>query len=577
MDILGLLSGLVLFMFGMSVMGDALEKKAGGSLNSILAKMTSNRFKGFLLGLGVTAVIQSSSATTVMVVGFVNSGVMALRQAIGIIMGANVGTTVTAWILSLSGLESDALWMFKPATFTPILAVIGLVLYMFIKKSKHRDTGLILLGFAILMFGMDQMSAAVSGLKGEQWFTDVLLMFSDNPVLGVLAGALLTAIIQSSSASVGILQALSATGAITFGSAIPIIMGQNIGTCVTAMLSSVGATKNAKRAAMVHLYFNILGTAICLSLFCLGNAIFEFPFVADQVNAFNIAILHTIFNVGCTLILLPFAGVLEKLACLTIKDAKEPEQLQVLDDRLLGTPGIAIERCRNVAFEMAQHAVNSMKTAIGLLDKYDSKVYDAIISDENEVDMYEDKIGTYLVKLSSASMTENDSHEVTKLLHMIGDFERISDHSVNVAKSAKEIYEKKLHFSAVAEEELSKLASAVDEILDLTLDSYESDDVSKAALVEPLEQVIDYIKSFIRKQHVERLQRNECTIELGFILTDIVTNLERVSDHCSNIAGCLIEISNNRFDLHEYLQGVKTGGDEFERNYNHFMLKYGVK
>ncbi len=578
MDILGLVSGLVLFMFGMNVMGDALEKKAGGSLNSILAKLTSNRFKGFLLGAGVTAVIQSSSATTVMVVGFVNSGVMALRQAIGVIMGANVGTTITSWVLSLSGLEGDAWYvqMFKPATFTPVLAVIGLVLYMFIKKSKHKDTGLILLGFAVLMFGMDMMSGAVAGLKDVPAFGEILLMFS-NPLLGVLAGALLTAIIQSSSASVGILQALSATGQITFGSAIPIIMGQNIGTCVTALISSAGATKNAKRAAMVHLYFNIIGTVVCMALFYGVNAFFDFGFVTENVSAFHIAILHSIFNVGCTVILLPFAGLLEKLACLTIKDAKEPEQLQILDERLLGTPGIAIDRCRTVAIEMAQHAIKSMKTSMGLLANFDEKVYEEIIADENEVDMYEDQIGTYLVKLSSASMSEKDSHEVTKILHIIGDFERISDHSVGFAKSAKEIAEKKISFSQQADDELSKLMAAMDEVLELTLASYENEDVSKAVLVEPLEQVIDYLKAFIKRQHIERLQRNECTIELGFILTDIVTTLGRVSDHCSNIAGCLIEISNDRYDLHEYFQGIKSGGDEFERNYNHFMLKYGVR
>ena len=577
---LSLISGLVLFLFGMHIMGEALEKRAGNQLKGILSKLTASKFKGLLLGMGVTAIIQSSSATTVMVVGFVNSGIMNLNQAISVIMGANVGTTVTAWILSLTGLSGESIFIqiLKPSFFTPILALVGIIFYLFITDSKKKDTGLILLGFSTLMFGMETMSAAVKPLADVPEFGEILLMFS-NPMLGVLAGAVITAIIQSSSASVGILQALSATGKLTVGSAIPIIMGQNIGTCITAIISSVGATKNAKRAAAVHLYFNIIGTAVTLSVFCILNALLKFAFVTSEANEFNIALIHTSFNLICTVILYPFSEKLEKLAIATVRDGKKKEDVQVLDERLLATPSIAIERCRIAVDSMAKTSVDALNKAFGLFDRFDEKIIGEIDKDEDAVDKYEDMIGSYLVELSAKSMSADDSKEVTKYLHTIGDLERLSDHVVNLARSIDEMNDKKLAFSPQAKSDLTVMFDAVKEILGMTYDCLIHNDVRKAALVEPLEQVIDTLKADIKKGHIKRLQNEECTIEMGFILSDVITNLERISDHCSNIAGCIIELSsNNSLSVHEYLHEVKDGtgstSSAFKENYEIYLKKY---
>ncbi|MDO4355174.1 MAG: Na/Pi cotransporter family protein [Clostridia bacterium] len=554
-DVLSMIGGLTMFLLGMSLMGDALEKRAGTRLKAIIGELTGNPARGFLLGVAVTAVIQSSSATTVMVVGFVNSGVMALKQAISIIMGANVGTTVTAWLLSLTGLSGSSLIMqlLKPQSFTPVLALIGIVMYMFVQSERKKDTGMVLLGFAVLMFGMERMSSAVAPLADVPEFSNILLMFS-NPIMGVLAGALLTAVIQSSSASVGILQALSATGAITYASAVPIIMGQNIGTCVTALISSIGANKSARRAAMVHLYFNIIGTVVLLTAFCAVKAVVPLPFIAEQANQLGIAIVHTVFNVACTALLLPFGGMLEKLAYLTIPDSKQPEEVKLLDERFFITPSVAIERASSVAVMMAKQAADTLCRALDMLEAYDPAIAQEIRAGEDRVDWYEDQLGTYLVKLGSHSMTERDSHEVSKLLRMIGDLERISDHAVNVLESAEEMADKKLHFSGPALEELHVMARAVRDILETTVQVLESGDTRLAHQVEPLEEVIDNLQSQIKLRHTQRLTRGECTIEMGFILSDLLTDLERVADHCSNIAICTIEIeSNHGFDIHQYV------------------------
>ena len=509
-NVLTLIGGLALFLFGMKVMGDALEKKAGGQLKTVLGRMTDSKIKGFGLGLGVTSIIQSSSATTVMVVGFVNSGIMTLRQAINIIMGANVGTTVTAWILSLTGIQGDNIFveLLKPSSFTPVLALIGIAMVMFSKKPKKKDTGTILLGFAVLMTGMDMMSGAVSGLKDVPEFTHILTIFS-NPIFGVLAGAVLTAIIQSSSASVGILQALSSTGAITYSSAIPIIMGQNIGTCVTAMISSVGANKNAKRAAFVHLYFNIIGTVVLLAVFYGLNAIFDFAFVSYQADQMGIAIVHSSFNILCTAILFPFTGLLEKLACLTIKDSKETEEYSMLDKRLLNTPAIAIDRCKKVTSSMAEITKESLFSAFDELYHYDQVQADNIRLSEDKVDKYEDKLGSYLVKLSAESMTRKDSAQSAELLRIIGDIERISDHSVNILESAEEMHDKDISFSDSAKKELNVLIGAVKEVTEMAMKAFNENDMKSAALVEPVEQVVDDLKKELKKRHVARLQRGE--------------------------------------------------------------------
>ncbi len=577
--LLPLLAGVATFLFGMNVMGESLERSAGAKLKVILGKMTSSPVKGFLLGVGVTSVIQSSSATTVMLVGFVNSGLMTLSGAIPIIMGANVGTTVTAWLLSLTGIEGGNLFLtlVKPSTFTPILAVIGIVLYLFIKNDKKRDIGLILLGFSVLIFGMDMMSDAVAPLENIPEFRELFLLF-ENPILGVLMGMLLTGIIQSSSASVGILQALSVTGAVSFGSAIPIIMGQNIGTTVTALISSVGANKDAKRVAAVHFYFNIIGTVVLLSLFTAANAIFKFPFMVNNtpINATWIAVIHSIFNVTATAMLLPFHKALGKLAMLTVRDDRRKKENELFDDRLLATPTMAIEHARQVTLTMAKKSIESVKSSFALLSSYDKSVFAKIEKAEGEIDVYEDKIGSYLLKISSHDLSEADSFELTKLLHTIGDLERLSDHAVNVAESAMEMNDKEIKFSSEASGELSVMINAVNEILEMAEKSFRENDVALAVSVEPLEEVIDRLRSEIKRRHIARLQSNECTVELGFILTDLLTNLERVADHCSNIAGCVVEIAHNSLGMHEYTESVKRGNIEFDRSVAAYAEKYSL-
>ena len=579
MDILGLVGGLALFLFGMQLMGNALEKKAGGQLKGSLEKMTDNSFKGFLLGMIVTCVIQSSSATTVMVVGFVNSGIMKLRQAIAIIMGANIGTTITAWILSLAGIDGGTWYtdLFKPSTFVPILALIGVIFFVFIKDHTKKDIGMILLGFATLMTGMSAMSTAVSELKNVPEFGNLLTLFN-NPFFGVIAGAVLTAIIQSSSASVGILQALASTGAVSFGSAIPIIMGQNIGTCATAMISCMGANKNAKRTAFVHLYFNVIGTVVLLSVFTAVKYLCGLTWLdTADINEFWIAVVHTAFNILCTILWLPFTRLLEKLACLTVRDTEEKEHYETLDERLLTTPAVAVDRCNQVATKMASISVDSIRNAFYLLTEYKSDVREAVLKAEDKADRYEDKLGSYLVKLSSCELSDADSLQCTKLLHIISDFERISDHAVNILQSADEINSKKLEFSGEAKAELAVMIDAVSEIVDLAYDSYANGNLDSAIQVEPLEQVVDSLKDSIKSQHIARLQKGECTIELGFVLTDLVTNLERVSDHCSNIAGCMLETAHNDLDIHKYLRSVKDGDKlEYNHYYDYFRMKYDI-
>ena len=568
--------GLALFLYGMHVMGDGLEKQAGGKLKTILEKLTANPVKGFLLGAAVTAVIQSSSATTVMVVGFVNAGIMKLSQAIGIIMGANVGTTITSWILSLTGLQGDSFWiqLLKPTSFSPIIAFFGIILIMFSKKEGKKDLGSTLVGFAVLMFGMEQMSSAVEPLADVPEFTSILLLFS-NPLLGVLCGAILTAVILSSSASVGILQALSATGSVTYSSAIPIILGQNIGTCVTALISSIGANKNARRAAVVHLYFNLIGTGLFLAVFYLLNGFLHFSFYDQSIDRLGIAVVHTCFNLLSTLTLLPFTKLLEKLAYLTIRDTANDENFQILDERFLASPAVAIHQCQKMAVSMARLAQSSLYQAIGLIGAYDEKIAHSIEEGEDQIDMYEDKLGTYLVRLSSKNLTMEESREISKLLHVIGDFERIGDHAVNILKSAKEMQVKKYVFSGQAQQEISIISSAIEEIVDLATNAFVKNDLYLASKVEPLEQVVDSLKDELRNRHVQRLQNGECTISNGFIFSDLITNYERVADHCSNIGVCILRIAEDSFDTHEYLNHVKDGHDDtFENRYNRYKEKY---
>lgn len=578
MDIFNLLTmigGLCLFLFGMNLMGQALERRAGGSLRTVLGKMTGKVMTGFLTGLGVTAIIQSSSATTVMVVGFVNSGLMTLRQAVNVIMGANVGTTVTAWLLSLGGIDSGSVWvnLLKPSSFTPVLALIGIVLYLFCKKAKQKDTGTILLGFATLMFGMETMSGAVAGLKDVPAFTNLFLAFK-NPVLGVLAGAVLTGIIQSSSASVGILQALTVTGSVSYAAAIPIIMGQNIGTCVTAMISSVGTNKNAKRAAVVHLMFNVIGVAVLLTVFCIVKAIFHPALFDEPATMYGIAVAHSAFNILCTAMLLPAGGLLEKLATRMVADGKQREKTVELDERLLATPSLALERSRAVAVEMADRSVRALKNALLCVEKYSPALAQSIQEDESACDHYEDVLGTYLVRLSAQKLGENESEEATELLKTIGDFERISDHAVNLLESAEELREKKLAFSPAARAEFGTLSAAIDEILELSLDAFASGDVALAARVEPLEQVIDTLKEQMRTRHILRMQQGNCSIEAGFVWSDLLTNLERTSDHCSNIAGCVIDTAQHNLNLHETLKAVKRGDPRFQDSFRVYAEKY---
>ena len=590
LDVLTLVCGLALFLYGMDAMGNALKKSAGRKLKTILGNLTSNRFKGLLLGLIVTAIIQSSSATTVMVVGFVNSGTMLLSQAVGVIMGANIGTAVTSWLTALNGIEggADLSWTqwLKPDAWMPILALIGICLIMFAKKSKMKDMGAILMGFAVLMVGMDLMSGAVSGLKGDPNFTKILTMFK-NPLLGVLAGTVLTAAVQSSSASIGILQALSSTGAINFGMAIPIILGQNIGTCVTAMISAAGAGKNGKRTALVHLYFNIIGVAFWLGMYYLvgwilgTTGVFDVFTLAESstINMWGIAATHTIFKFLAVGLLFPFSNLLVKLAEKTIKgdDKKGDEYTDMLDDRLLATPSVALERSRSVAGQMAVVSCQYIRNAIALFRSYDGKAADDIREAENKVDVYEDVLGSYLVKLSSEDMDARDSHEVTKLLHIIGDLERISDHSVNLVDSAEEIKDKELVFSEEAEAELDVLFAAVAEIVTITEQALTTSDLELAARIEPLEQVIDDLRDEVKINHIHRLKKSECTVEHGFVLSDILTNLERVSDHCSNIGGCLIEMAkNDTLDLHDYTHRVHLGGLEYNALFGEYKAKYAL-
>ena len=576
-DVLTLIGGLSLFLFGMNLMGDALEKRAGQGLKNLLGKLTGSKTAGFLTGVGVTAVIQSSSATTVMVVGFVNSGLMALRQAIYVIMGANVGTTVTAWILSLSGIESSnfLVRLFKPTSFTPILALIGVALYMMGKSGKKKDTGLILLGFATLMFGMETMSGAVAGLKNMEGFRELLLIFT-NPILGVIAGAVLTAIIQSSSASVGILQAVSSTGQITFGAAIPIIMGQNIGTCVTAMLSSIGTNRSARRAAVVHLAFNIIGTAVWLTIFELLRALVDIPLLSGSIDQLGIAIVHSVFNVLCTVLLLPMASFLESLACRIIPDHTRNDSVPQLDEPLMATPSVAMERCHEVTMKMGLTAVRATRNAMRELRKHEDKRAESIREDEQTADRYEDELGTYLVKLSGCPLSDQDRVEAAELLHMIGDFERISDHAVNILEATEELRGKGMSFTPAAIEERSKMFGAVDEILDLALTAFIHADLTAAREVEPLEQVVDTLKEQLRSRHILRLQEGKCSMEAGFVWADLLTDLERIADHCSNIAGCVVQMQKSRLDIHGYLDSVRTGSEEYRQRYNFYARKYAL-
>lgn len=575
---LSLLCGLSLFLFGMNTMGDGLEKFSGGKLEKTLEKMTDSTFKGFLLGAAVTGVIQSSSATTVMVVGFVNSGIMKLRQAIGIIMGANVGTTVTAWILSLTGIDGDSFLMMllKPSSFSAVFALAGIIMLMFCKSNGKKNVGSIFVGFAVLMVGMDMMSAAVEPLADDPTFTSILTAFQ-NPILGILAGAILTAIIQSSSASVGILQALSSTGSITYSMAIPIVMGQNIGTCVTALLSCIGAKKNAKRAAFVHLYFNIIGTIVVSIVFYTANLFLHFGFLDDVVNPANIAIIHTLFNVIVTAMLLPLSKQLEKLACLTIRDRDEDSDIPFLDERFLNTPSIATERAFGLSTKMAMLSKSTLLDSLKVVADYDEKSVKEIQENEDLIDSYEDVISTYLVKLSSKTLSERDSKTIQLILHTISDFERISDHAVNILGTAKELHDKKIQFSQKAQQDIDVMIRALKEIIENTTNSFINNDVNLAAKVEPLEQVIDRLRDKIKESHIKRLINGECTIELGFVFTDLITSIERVSDHCSNIAIGVIQINRNGYEAHEYLHELKNSDDvQYNADFKAYKEKYAL-
>ncbi len=576
-DVLTLIGGLCLFLFGMNVLGQALERRAGNSLKLLLSKLTNSKFKGFLTGMGVTAVIQSSSATTVMVVGFVNSKIMTLKQSIGVIMGANIGTTITAWILSLSGISGENVFlkMLKPSSFTPILSLIGIGYLMFAKSDKKKDTGTILLGFATLMFGMETMSGAVGGLKSIPAFQELFVMFR-NPILGVLVGAVLTAIIQSSSASVGILQALSITGKVSYGAAVPILMGQNIGTCVTAMLSSIGTSKNAKRAAYIHLLFNVIGTVVWLSAFSLISWLVPMPVLDESASYLGIAIVNTGYKMLCAALLLPMSNLLEKLSykILPLTPDEEEDNKVTLDERLLATPSIALEQCNIMVAEMARKAVEGFKLGLSSFDNYTDDIAKNVRKIEKETDKYEDVLGTYLAKLSRHQISAQDSVLVSKLLKAIGDFERISDHAVNIVESVEELKQKKIDFSDLAKKEMGVLCSAISEILDLTYDAFVNNDVELAYNVEPLEQVIDELKTLLRDSHIVRLQKGDCTVEAGFIWSDLLTNMERTSDHCSNIAVCIVDANKNNMNIHESVRKIKKDNDAFFAKYSDYCEKY---
>lgn len=586
-DVLSMIGGLALFLYGMNVMGDGLSKMAGGKLESILERLTTRRIFAVLLGAGVTAVIQSSSATTVMVVGFVNSGIMKLGQAVGIIMGANVGTTITSWMLSLTGIEGNTLWLtlLKPSSFSPVLAAVGIILIMACKgESTKKDVGGILLGFAVLMFGMETMSDSVAGLADNPSFTSLMTAFG-NPVLGMAAGAILTAIIQSSSASVGILQALCATGAVPYSVAFPIIMGQNIGTCVTSVLSAVGASKNAKRAAMIHLYFNIIGTTIIMGVFYGLNAFVDFAFLDNSANAAGIAIIHSLFNIGATAILFPFANKLVKLAEITVRDRDEDREQGreeevdpvSIDERFMAKPAFAMEVCRGKARDMAKVSLEAINLALDVLVSYDENKAREVVRLEGLGDRYEDTLGSYLVQLSSKDLSKADSQSMSVILHSISDLERISDHALDVVKSAEEIHSKKLSFTEQARQEVETLSRAVKDICRLTVDSFCNDDDEAASHVEPLEEVIDTLSKKIKENHIRRLQKGRCTIEMGFILEDILTGLERVSDHCSNVAVEMITILDNGYSTHEYFRNFSVEEtEEFTREYEELIKKYPI-
>ncbi len=560
-SILTMIGGLALFLYGMDMLGDGLKKASGGKLEIILEKLTSNKLMAILLGAGVTAVIQSSSATTVMVVGFVNSGIMQLSRAVGVILGANVGTTVTAWILSLTDVKGSSVFLqlLKPSSFSPILAIIGMILLKMGGKEVHKNVGTILVGFAVLMFGMDTMSNSVTPFAQSPEISKILLMFS-NPVLGMLAGLILTAIIQSSSASVGILQALCASGAVSYATAIPIIMGENVGACMPALISGAGGNKGAKRAALIHLYYNIIKTVAFMAVFYAIDAFVHFEFLGQAASAVGVAIIHSAFNVAAVIVIYPFTFILEKLVYLTVPETEEDKQkvvqekkeIQLLDSRFLGTPGFALEQCKNVAVDMANHARDALFLSMQLIDKYDKKAAEKVIELEELVDYYEDELGSYLVKLSSKHLTEKDSQELSVLLHCIGDFERISDHAINIMESAKEMYEKELSFSKKAQEELVIFTGAIKDIVNTCILIFQEEDLKLASMVEPLEEVIDYLNSEVKKRHIKRLRKGKCTIEMGFILSDITTNYERVSDHCSNVALCLLQLNEENFETHEY-------------------------
>ena len=579
--ILSLIGGLVMFLYGMDLMGDSLKKLAGGKLESILSRLTATKWKGFLLGLIVTAVIQSSSATTVMLVGFVNSGIMKLGQTISIIMGANIGTTVTSWLLSTADIKGTAVLikLFKPESFTPILAAIGLIMGMTAKDDRRRNTSTILIGFAILMFGMDMMSSSVEGLRDNETFTNLLTMFS-NPIMGILVGTLFTAIIQSSSASVGVLQALSLSCIIPYSTAIPVILGQNIGTTITPIISAISGNTESKRVAFTCLYIKMIGVVIVVGVFYLLNSFIGFEFMNYRAGAFDIAVIHTLFNIVSTVILLPFSHLFEKLAVLTVKNKKEERELDAfaaLDERFLDMPSFAVEKCKELVFEMANIAVDSFRKATLLLDNFDNDTFKEVEALESSIDKYEDKTSTYLVKIAANRMSSKDSKVVTELLHCIGDIERISDHALNIAEAAKEISDKGITFSEKATADIKIITAAVDEILDLAITAFVNENLEKAKYVEPLEQVIDRLKRVIKNGHISRLRQGDCTMELGFILSDLLTNYERISDHCSNIAVCFIEIAHDSFETHEYLNQVKTGGEDFNQMYDVYKQKYYIE
>lgn len=577
-SIITLLGGLALFLYGMTAMSNGLEKMAGSRLEAILKKLTSNRFRGLLLGTVVTAVIQSSSAVTVMLVGLVNSGVMQLSQTTSVVMGSSIGTTITAWILSLSGIEGSNVWLnlLKPENFSPILAFIGILLIMISKSQKKKDGGSILIGFAILMFGMEMMSGAVKPISETPQFTSLLTAFS-NPILGVIIGALFTAAIQSSSASVGVLQALSLTGTITYNTAIPIITGQNIGACVAAFIASFGTIKNAKRVALIHFLFKIIGTVLFLSIWTLAKTVFVVSFADDIVKPYNIAIIHTAFNVISTIILFPFANLIEKLSCRIIKDSDTKEKAALLDERLMTVPSVAVAKAFEVTIEMSTTAKSAVDKSMALIRKYSDKEADEVAKMEEKIDRFEDELGTYLIKLSALEVTEADGNQISKMLHTISDFERIGDHASNLVSVAQEIHSKGITFSEEAKKELAVLYNALNEIMSITYSSFEKNDTEKAKTVEPLEEVIDKLVIEIKNRHINRLRNGECTIEIGFVLTDLLTNIERISDHCSNIAVAVIESAHGTFDAHEYLDTMKSQDlAEFSKNYSSYRKKYAI-